>query len=346
MRQRFLLPLLIGMLCVCLTATHLVMASVGSSFQIQIQPGPQCFDGQDNDGDGLIDFPADPDCSSEAGTSEAPEVPVPLTTQPSGGGGGGGGSASTPTLTIKPTTSVSIKGKAYPASKVTLLTDAVIVTTTSADINGGFTFNLNTITAGSYTYAVYALDTALRRSETFSFNVTVTLGATATVSGIVLSPTLEIDKTQVRTGDNLTVVGNAVQNSEVTIQISNGRDSFYKTTANANGAYLYTLDTSTLDTGTYSIKAKTTAAAESSPFSQALSFEIGTTNTAAPKPQASLSEAASKSDMNSDGKINLIDFSIEAYWYKRPNPPVKVDLNHDGVVNLVDLSILAYYWTG
>ena len=31
-----------------------------------------CDDGFDNDGDGLIDFPADPKCSSPSDTSEGP----------------------------------------------------------------------------------------------------------------------------------------------------------------------------------------------------------------------------------------------------------------------------------
>ena len=53
-----------------------------------------------------------------------------------------------------------------------------------------------------------------------------------------------------------------------------------------------------------------------------------------------------KSDVNSDTKINLVDFSILAYWYKRESPPTNVDLNADGKIDLVDLSIMAFYWTG
>jgi hypothetical protein len=56
-----------------------------------------------------------------------------------------------------------------------------------------------------------------------------------------------------------------------------------------------------------------------------------------------------KPDLNCDKKVNLIDFSILAYWYKRPltkEAKQKVDLNGDGKVDLVDFSIMAYYWTG
>ena len=52
-----------------------------------------------------------------------------------------------------------------------------------------------------------------------------------------------------------------------------------------------------------------------------------------------------KADLNHDCKVNLVDFSIMAYWYGRANPPASVDLNGDKKVNLIDFSIMAYYWT-
>jgi hypothetical protein len=42
----------------------------------------------------------------------------------------------------------------------------------------------------------------------------------------------------------------------------------------------------------------------------------------------------------------LIDFSIAAYWYKRPSVPENVDINSDGKVDLIDFSIMAFHWTG
>ncbi|KKQ46505.1 MAG: hypothetical protein US65_C0037G0007 [Candidatus Yanofskybacteria bacterium GW2011_GWC2_37_9] len=49
-------------------------------------------------------------------------------------------------------------------------------------------------------------------------------------------------------------------------------------------------------------------------------------------------------DCNADGAINLTDFSVLAFWYKKQNPPVCVDINKDNIVDLIDFSILAYYW--
>jgi hypothetical protein len=64
-------------------------------------------------------------------------------------------------------------------------------------------------------------------------------------------------------------------------------------------------------------------------------------------PQKPTGLCAAKPDVNVDGKVNLADFSILAYWFKRPLTPAakaQVDLNCDGKVDLVDFSIMAYYW--
>jgi len=46
------------------------------------QPKPQCDDGIDNDGDNLIDYPADPGCSSRTDNSELPvNTPAPIKPQ-------------------------------------------------------------------------------------------------------------------------------------------------------------------------------------------------------------------------------------------------------------------------
>jgi hypothetical protein len=58
-----------------------------------------------------------------------------------------------------------------------------------------------------------------------------------------------------------------------------------------------------------------------------------------------------KGDVNGDCRVNLVDFSITAYWYKRSVSTEfmgieALQLSDDGLINLVDFSILAYYWTG
>lgn len=59
------------------------------------------------------------------------------------------------------------------------------------------------------------------------------------------------------------------------------------------------------------------------------------------------SEKKIKADINNDGKVNLIDFSIMAYWWKQPLSVfilAQIDLNNDGKLSLADFSILAYWW--
>ncbi|HVY72774.1 MAG TPA: hypothetical protein VG984_01830 [Candidatus Paceibacterota bacterium] len=53
-------------------------------------------------------------------------------------------------------------------------------------------------------------------------------------------------------------------------------------------------------------------------------------------------------DFNCSGRVDIQDFSILAYWFKRPLTDLAyatgVDLNHDQKATLADFSILAYYW--
>ncbi len=58
-----------------------------------------------------------------------------------------------------------------------------------------------------------------------------------------------------------------------------------------------------------------------------------------------------KCDLNEDGRCNLVDFSIAAFWYKKTLTPEftvreKNHLNGDGKLDLIDFSIMAFYWTG
>lgn len=52
----------------------------------------------------------------------------------------------------------------------------------------------------------------------------------------------------------------------------------------------------------------------------------------------------SHGDINHDGTVNLLDFSILAHHYSGAKP-LEGDLNGDGKVNALDLSIMAKNWT-
>lgn len=316
-------------LCLIFNLTPPRYASAGSTtnFTIEIIPGPQCFDGQDNDGDGKIDHPDDPGCGSRGDNDETDPAP-------SGGGGGGGGYV--PSVQ----TVVNFSGRAYPESTVTLLKDAQIATTTVAGADADFQISLSGLSGGNYIFGIYSEDNKGVRSSLLTFPIGITTGATTQVSGIFLAPTIAVDQSEVKRGDNIAIFGQSIPKAEITIAINSDEEFFDKTLADTNGAYLYNFDTAPLDMGQHFTKSKAALSGEISSFSKVVSFSVGTKNV------AKAAQEFLKGDLGGDGRVNLVDFSIAAYWYKRPSPPATVDLSNDGKVDLIDFSIMAFYWTG
>jgi len=337
--------------------SKIALADSSANFQIEIILGPQCYDGQDNDGDGKIDYPDDPGCSSQSDNDETDPAPEPSCGDGScngsetcsscpadcgscGGGGGGGGGG-----IIQPITSVTFSGRAYPKSTVTLLKDAQIAATTIAGSDAKFQINLTGVSAGNYIFSVYSEDSEGNRSSLLTFPVGVTYGAATNISGIFIAPTIAVDKSEVKRGDNIAIFGQSVPNSEVTISVNSDEEFFNKIKTDTSGAYLYNFDTSPLDMGQHFTKSKSAMNGEISSFSKMISFAVGTKNV------AKAVQEFLKGDLNGDGRVNLVDFSIAAYWYKRTISAEfavkeKERLNGDGKINLVDFSIMAFYWTG
>lgn len=248
-----------------------------------------------------------------------------------GGGGGGGGWAA-------PTTKVVLQGLVYPGAELTILKDGQVATgSILADSQGNFKVTLTILTAGTYTFGIWAEDKQGRRSITFSFTVTVTQGMTTTIGGIFIPPTIELDKTGVKGGDILNILGQSAPQSEITIKVNSPGEIIKTTTTTDGGDWDFPLDTSPLEKGVHYTKAKavTDDGLESS-YSKTLTFYIG--KEVAPG-------EAKKADINNDNKVNLVDFSILLYNWGTPRNTAS-DFNDDGWVNLVDFSIMMYQWTG
>jgi len=49
-------------------------------------------------------------------------------------------------------------------------------------------------------------------------------------------------------------------------------------------------------------------------------------------------------DLNCDGYVDIVDFSIMYYWFEKSDPPQRVDLHPDNRVNIADFSVMAAYW--
>jgi hypothetical protein len=253
----------------------------------------------------------------------------------SGGGGGGGGYRGASL------TQVIFSGRAYPKSTVTLLKDAQVAASTIADNNAAFSITLSGLSGGNYIFSIYSEDNQGRRSSLLNFPVSVTSGATTKIEGIFIAPTIAADKVEVKKGDNIAIFGQSAPNSEVTILVSSDEEFFDKIKTDNNGIYLYNFDTTPLSLGQHFTKSKSATEGQISPWSNTVSFLVGTKNV-----PTQTNKCLIKADLNGDCRVNLVDFSIAAYWYKRKNVPSKFDINNDGKVDLVDFSIMAYYWTG
>jgi len=245
-----------------------------------------------------------------------------------------------------PTTQVIFSGKAYPKSSVTLLKDAQIMATTISGADANFKISLTNITSGSYIFSVYSEDNNGYRSSLLTFPLSVSSGVITNVSGIFISPTIDVDKSEVKKGEIIKIFGQAIPDSDITVIINSDTEIYAKTKADNIGAYLYNLDTLEIEMGDHLAKSRATLEEEISPLSKAISFIVGTKTVL-----KEIKKIPEKGDLNDDKKVNLVDFSIAAYWYKRPISSAfaaieSQKLNNDGKVDLVDFSIMAYYWTG
>ena len=245
------------------------------------------------------------------------------------------GSLSIPTI-------VNFKGMAYPLSKIYILKDGQVATTTTADKFANFSVSLMGLNTNTYTFSVYSEDSSKRKSSFFSFPLFITSGTTVNISNIFLSPTIDVNKIEVKKGDNLIIFGQSNPNNEVSISVRLNREYLYKVFSNTMGAYLYNLNTSLLEVGKYQSKSRSTINGQTSLYNTPISFSVSDKNILKD------TEACStlRGDLNCDNRVNLIDFSIMAYWYNKINPPQKVDLNGDNKINLVDFSIMVFNWTG
>lgn len=123
------------------------------------------------------------------------------------------------------------------------------------------------------------------------------------------------------------------------------------TTASADGSFQITLPGLTTGNYIFSIRATSPNGTTSTLQTIPVYITSGATTTVSGISLDVTTDITDEStcrtaDANCDDVVDLIDFSILAFWYKKVGAPDKIDLNHDGKINLIDFSIMAYYWTG
>lgn len=269
-----------------------------------------------------------------------------------GGGGGGGGSDDGDTAgggfesTDGPYRSgdgrVVITGYASPRSTVYALVDGKAAENTRAGSDGSYEVVIDLIARGAYTFGVYAVDTSNTKSSTFSTSFTVSGARTSALSNINIPPTLKATPDPVNPGATLTLSGFTMPGASVTVENEKDKSSASKqsftATADNNGAWSVNVPTAGFSAGTYKarVKAKFTSGSETN-FSAFVLYGVGQAAT-----------RATSADLNRDGKVNLVDFSILLFWWNTDGgtSDPSADINGDGRVSLTDFSILLFNWTG
>jgi len=258
-----------------------------------------------------------------------------------GGGstGGGGSSSSGGRDTPLGDTQVTVQGKAYPNVTVHILIDASEVGTVRANSRGEFLFNTSA-DPGTSSFSFWANDSKNTRSSTFNTTFDITQGAVTNVNGILIPPTIRTLNANVNPGAVVLLEGQTVPSVAVEVSIDNGK-KILTTTSDLTGYWSVNFNTSEVTVDTHTAKARfiegSGALKTESTYGTALSLFVGVEG-----------KATNNSDLNRDGKVNLIDFSILVFWWGTPggnsNPPADINLN--AKVGLEDFSILLFNWTG
>jgi hypothetical protein len=250
------------------------------------------------------------------------------------GGGGGGPSIVSPVVSQS---SVTISGRAYPKSLVTIIVDGAVKQSIAADSAAVFSTRFDS-PSGFHSFSIYSSDSKGRRSITYTFSFTLTAGVASDISGIFLSPTIDIDKSEVKKGDKLNVFGQTIPSSTVSIMVNSTEEIVESRPVGNDGVYLFTFDTNRLGYGDHSVKSQAALSDIVSALSRSLSFKVGTKSTLKNLP----------GDLNLDGRVNATDFSILLYWWGNASARAMqiADINKDIRIDIRDLSIMMFYWSG
>jgi len=237
--------------------------------------------------------------------------------------------SSTLTLTILgPNGNVQLTGYAFPGALVTFLRDNTVAGTQVANSNSAFDETFTGLTPATYNFSIYAVANDGRKTLTISFSVGVLSSQTTTISGIVLPAVVTIPSTHQRS--EALVESGLAQNGSTVTTFTHSNGITKQTTADGQGNWQVNI-TDTLDLGSH------TASAIVNNNSGGESVQTN------PVTFTVLQSAG----LNSDGKVNLTDFSILMFNYGLANPSnPAADINDDGKVDLVDFSIMMFYWTG
>ena len=227
---------------------------------------------------------------------------------------------------------VIFHGFAFPKGIINLFKDGNLYASTTANDKAEFRIDINEKLSGLVRFILQGTDDKNRPSVDLPFSLELDPSKVTVIANLVLAPTIELGKTRLSPGESLEIKGKTVPRAQIEIRILDpeGKEKIYTLSANDNGDWFFVLDTKGLKNGRYRVRAKASVFGESSVFSRVLSFDLGI--------------ICGIADLNCDGRVNIIDFSILMFYWGSPDP--RADINGDGIVNVIDFSIMMAYWTG
>lgn len=268
-----------------------------------------------------------------ASTTPAPPPPPPGPSGPSGGGGGGG--------IFLQQGAVTMEGRAIPMGTLVFLKDGVVMKEVASTVLGTFTEQFLGLDRGTYTWGVYVRDPNGKQSATYNSTIYLIGGSNNLIAPVYLSPTVSVKETTIPIGETVRVSGYGIPITPVEVFMTKHGDALSdivtaSTTANGDGSWSLELPTDSVSKGTYEVKAHSVVTSrDRSNFSPIVYIGLGED----PNP-----DFGNRSDLNKDGKVNLVDFSILLFNWRTSD--AVADINQDGTVNLTDFSIMLSNWTG
>lgn len=308
---------------------------VGRQCDVDCSFGPYC-------GDGILQTIYSEECD-DGNNSNGDFCSATCTVEPAGSGGGGssggGGGSSGGSSVDLGDTQVSVRGQTIPRARVNVILDAKSAGTVQADNNGRFEFATDA-SAGTVSMGFWTVDDNNVRSITFNTTFDVTQGAITNVEGILIPPTIAVSDATVNPGDIVTFAGQGIPNANIELSIGNNV-RIERTTTDSGGYWNIDLNTASLPAAQYTARVRSIIGSGSltteSAFSSSLQLFLGVDGS-----------PTTPSDLNTDGLVNLIDFSILIFWWGTAggdsDPPA--DINGNGRVSIEDFSILLFNWTG
>ncbi|MEA3449767.1 MAG: dockerin type I domain-containing protein [Patescibacteria group bacterium] len=278
-------------------------------------------------------------CRISTANCESMDEPGGIPGGGSSGGSSGGSTSFQPGSDTENETKVVVCGKSYPHSDVHILADGKVIGIVNSDAKADFYFETDEVTAGVASFSFWSEDSLGLKSTLLTLTFRVISGSVTTITGVYIAPTIDTDRDSVRKGEDINIFGETVPDTEIFVHIHSEEEHIEQSDADEDGKWNIVFNTEPLEEDFHTAKALFQIASGGnvikSGFSKSISFHVGKLGGEAVCPGA---------DLNDDGKVNLVDFSILLFHWGSNNE--YADQNLDGTVDLIDFSIMMFYWTG